>query len=360
MNKPVAVLISDVHYNINTLKLADAAMRMAINTANELQVPLIVAGDLHDTKANLRGECINAMIETFKTHDVKNSGYGEINTPPFILVGNHDKINEKSEEHSLNFLSPYASIIDSHQFTNEIACNGNSLQFIPYQHSTIEFNKCLKKIDKNSVIIVHQGLKDSNSGDYIQDKSAISKEDVADFRVISGHYHQRQDIKCGRPRQGAVGLWSYIGNPYTLNFGEANDPPKGFQILMNDGTLKFTPTNLRKHVVIELDLADLPTALNKIAYPDNYFKHNAKKEDLVWVKLHGPKERLAVWSKEQIGECLGLKDFKLDLIPLQNSTNVLKSSTLSQSDLLDSLIDSLTNTSDKCKIRLKQTWKDLI
>ena len=62
---PVAILISDVHYNINTLKLADAAMQMAIDEANKLSVPLIVAGDLHDTKANLRGECVNAMLSTF-------------------------------------------------------------------------------------------------------------------------------------------------------------------------------------------------------------------------------------------------------------------------------------------------------
>jgi hypothetical protein len=42
---PIAVIISDVHYNINTLEVADKAMRMAINRANILNIPLIVAGD---------------------------------------------------------------------------------------------------------------------------------------------------------------------------------------------------------------------------------------------------------------------------------------------------------------------------
>ena len=50
---PIAVLISDIHYNINTLPVADAALRQAIAKANELDVVLIVTGDLHDTKANL-------------------------------------------------------------------------------------------------------------------------------------------------------------------------------------------------------------------------------------------------------------------------------------------------------------------
>ena len=62
MKIPTAVLISDVHYSLQTLPLADKVMRMAIDKANSLGVPLIVAGDLHDTKANMRAECVNAMI----------------------------------------------------------------------------------------------------------------------------------------------------------------------------------------------------------------------------------------------------------------------------------------------------------
>jgi DNA repair exonuclease SbcCD nuclease subunit len=104
-NKPIAVLISDVHYNVQTLELADKAVRLAINKANELQVPLIVAGDLHDTKANMRAECVNAMIETFKNTD----------TSTFIIVGNHDKINEKSDKNALNFLNKYAYIVEDNQ-----------------------------------------------------------------------------------------------------------------------------------------------------------------------------------------------------------------------------------------------------
>ena len=67
MNKhPIAVLISDVHYNLQNLKVADAAMNLAIDKALDLGIDLIVAGDLHDTKANLRGECVSVMRKTFK------------------------------------------------------------------------------------------------------------------------------------------------------------------------------------------------------------------------------------------------------------------------------------------------------
>jgi hypothetical protein len=56
MSKPVAVLISDVHFNLSTLELASSAMKMAQNRAVELNVPLVVAGDLTDHKAIIRGE----------------------------------------------------------------------------------------------------------------------------------------------------------------------------------------------------------------------------------------------------------------------------------------------------------------
>ncbi|MES1987480.1 MAG: metallophosphoesterase, partial [Pseudomonadota bacterium] len=95
-------MTADVHYSVPTLPLADAAVRQAIDKPNELNVPLIVAGDLHDTKANVRGECMIAMRKTFC----------KAITSVVILRGNHDALNEKSQEHSLCFLPLGCSVID--------------------------------------------------------------------------------------------------------------------------------------------------------------------------------------------------------------------------------------------------------
>lgn len=360
MSKPVAVLISDVHYSLQTLQLADVAMRMAIDKANSLRVPLIVAGDLHDTKANLRGECVNAMIETFK----------RCYSPPYILVGNHDRLNEKAPAHSLNFLAnltwhetndPYGidssemisnlNLVETPGFYNDLgSINGKSIHLIPYQHDSDELRAHLKTIDKGSCVIMHQGLTGTNSGHYIQDKSAITHEDVADFRVISGHYHTRQTIKTGRPQKGAVGLFDYIGNSYTLNFAEANDPPKGFQILMNDGALEFVPTNLRKHVVYDISIN-----LFEITGTAPY----AALEDLVWVKIKGTKEELSSSGRKQAERWINRQaPFRLDLIPT-DTVSTKPTTKLVQGALLDSLIDSLTNTSDARKMSLKDRWKTL-
>ncbi len=332
MSKPIAVLISDIHYNIQTLELADASMRMAINRANTLNIPLIVAGDLHDTKANIRGECVNAMLKTFSL----------IKTRAYIIVGNHDRLNEKAPEHSLNFLQDKSEVIDTMEYIEGVG------YLLPYFHDPDELRLVLEGIDKDELIIMHQGLQSSNPGDYIQDKSAIAKEDVAGRRIISGHYHTRQTTQLPDG-----GQWDYIGNPYTLTYGEANDPTKGCQILNDEGSLTFIPTNLRKHCIYEIEVSDIgkrPT----VAYNDG---------DLIWVKVHGTKEQLLNIDKSAISQLLDISsDFRLELIPesttatFNNDTNIQ----YTQSELLDCVIDSLTNTSEDRRMKIKTLWRDIL
>lgn len=333
MSRPICVIAGDIHYNLNNLELADKATHMAITKANELKVPFIANGDTHDSKANLRGECVNAMIETFKTAHIR----------PYINIGNHCKISAKGKEHSLNFLAPYANIIDVPSFIEEL-----KLYIIPYFDDVKELRDLLSRTPINSTLIMHQGLMSGQPGDYIKDHSALNPEDLADFRTILSHYHARQDIKCGRPRKGAIGLASYIGNPYTVSFGEANDPPKGFQILMDDGTLEFVPTNLRKHIVISTEIeSDWPISLKGIL----------KATNLHWLKIHGAKEVLNKITRKQAADWLGVEEFKLDLIPTDITTNQehIKSD-MSKAQVLDLLIDSMNNSNEQ-KTRLKELWR---
>jgi len=316
---PIAVLISDVHYSIKTLELADAAIRMALTKANELGVKLIVAGDLHDSKANLRAECVNRMLDTFSM----------ANSPARILIGNHDKINEKSEGHALEFLS--FAWLHAHPTIKD------GVYLIPYQHDVEFLKNHLKTIPKGSIVIMHQGVQGSDSGEYIQDRTALPKECFDGLRVISGHYHKRQDIKCGE-----TGLFSYIGNPYTLNYAEANDPKKGFQILYSDGSLEFVPTNLRRHIIYDITIQQYRTAPYALVTGS----------DLVWFKIRGTKEELAGFKKPP-------GNIRLELIPTDTTPTFKQPNEAPAQELLDSAIDTLTNTSAERKERLKQTWRKL-
>ncbi len=331
---PKAVLISDEHYTPSSLPIAHAAMKQALKKAEELEVPLISCGDLLDSKAIIRAECANALIELFSTAQ----------TRIIVLVGNHTLINEKGSEHSLNFLSPYAEVIGEPKFDDALG-----IWLIPYQSSHDKLKLTLSGCAKGSTIIMHQGVLGADMGHYVKDSTSISKEDFADFRVISGHYHKAQDIKCGRPQRGAVGLFSYVGSPYTTSFSEANDGPKGFRILHSDGILESVPTNLRKHIVL-----DRPILAALTPVPEY------NQGDLVWFKLRGPKAALDECNKDHIGKKLfGHSNFKLDKIPDEEVYSNEIEKDLKDSEILDNLIDSTLADADQKKV-LKGLWREVI
>lgn len=335
MKKPIAVLISDVHYNLKNLQLADTSMRKAIDTAKELSVPLIIAGDLHDTKAIIRAECMNAMLATFIY-----ANRLEVNLR--VLVGNHDLINEKGHENALVYLGIYSYIVVE-------PSSYKGFNFIPYQSSPELFLEALNKIPKGSTVIAHQGVTEADMGEYVVDHSAVPKEALADYRIISGHYHKAQNIKCGRPKKGSVGLMSYIGSPYTMSFAEANDGPKGFQVLFEDGTMQQQVLNLRKHVVIECNASEVEDL-----YPD------LSKDDLLWLKVSGTYTELEKLDKSVIGSRLiGHSNFKLDKIVTDPDTVPVPKENQTASEIMDSLVDSRME-SEELRTQFKAAWRKVM
>ncbi len=341
-NRPKAVCISDIHYNLSNLPLADAALRQAIVRAGELRVPLFILGDLHDSKALLRAECVNTLITTF-------TGARRAGVEIYLLIGNHDLINEKGAEHSLNFLEPYCTIIRS----GPVQPPGLSDWFIPYQSDPAVFAQLLAEVPIGSTVFCHQGISDSDMGHYVHDKSAVDKSLFSDYRAISGHYHRAQDIKCGRPRKGAIGLFSYLGSPYTQSFAEASDADKGFSVLMSNGILERCLTDLRRHRLLEYTTEDVQAI--QAGWQAQY-----SSADLLWVKIIGPQSELSKIDKEILGQRLqGHSNFKLDKIPTDSEKPTPKATSNTAEQLMDQLIDCSSESEEHCDY-LKSLWREIL
>jgi DNA repair exonuclease SbcCD nuclease subunit len=325
MKKPLFVAISDIHFTLQTLSLATTALIAAIDKASELDVPLIDCGDITNDKAILRAEVVNELIRIFEYAKSK-----EVET--FCLVGNHSLLNEKdNSKHSLNFLRDLTRLVDA-PFTTTF--KGKNILLLPYDHDTQNLKRYMNL--PADFVVMHQGVNGAFMGDYIQDKSSIDPHSFGDRKVFSGHYHKHQ----------TVGPVTYIGNPYTLTFGEANDGPKGFLVVYNDGTFEQIPTNLRRHLVIKSDVRSL-----------NFETFN--KDDLVWLKLKGTRSELASLSKSMIAERLGIQNFKLDKIAIDNSEAKPINSKLSEKEIFDKIIDN-TAESDLKKKDLKKLWREVM
>lgn len=320
MKTPRAVLISDIHFNINTLPLASSALNQAMRKAEVLRVPLLVLGDMHDTKAMLRGECVNSLISLFNS-------FGET---AYILVGNHDLLNEKGIEHSLTFLRNYAVLVSTPGVIDGAA-------FIPYQASPEAFAKALAEIPQGVTIFMHQGVVGANLGDYVLDHSAVDPEILKDYKVFSGHYHQHQ----------TVGTVTYIGSPYTVTASEANDGPKGFLVLYDDNSFEQIPTNLRKHVTVERTPANILDPIPGL-----------QPADILWVKVKGTYSELKKLNKAEIGKALiGHNNFKLDPIVNEvDATAIEEEKDYSSSELIDKLIEESGETKAQ-QTFLKSLWR---
>lgn len=330
--KPLAVLIGDIHFSIPNLALASNSLQQAIEKAKKLSIPLIIGGDLIDTKANIRGEVANALIEQFSK--AKDNGVDIV-----LLIGNHDRINEKNPAHSLNFLRPYVKyLIDEFKLTFPYG-----LALIPYQNSSADFLGCIKWVPRDVITITHIGLKGANMGHYYKDESSTDPSELAGRRIISFHYHQKHDIVL--PENG---LWSYGGAPYTITASEAFDGPKGFCVLYSDGSLEQIPTNLRKHVVVE---RTVDTVLDPIT--------NLNPEDLLWIKVSGSHTELDKLDKKKVGnKHLGHQNFKLDKI-YSDRVKLIEIDKLSNVDIMDSVVDN-TNESINRKEQLKYLWREVL
>jgi DNA repair exonuclease SbcCD nuclease subunit len=327
-NKTKAVLISDVHFNLKNLELAKSALSSALAEAEERKVPLIIAGDLNDTKAILRAECANAIINILKAAQVR----------VIIMVGNHDLINEKGQEHSLNFLRPYSDLVQAPVFDH-----GVNLWLIPYMHDTDGLRALLKTIDSGT-LIMHQGVQSAFMGEYVVDKTSIEPEAFDGLRVISGHYHRAQVILCGDR-----GTFEYIGTPYSVTFAEAFDGPKGIRLLYEDSTTELIPLGLRKHVIRECNYQEV---MQPIA--------GLNPGDLLWLKVSGPASELDKLKKKEIGEkLLGHQNFKLDKVYDQAAKTEIDVTKLTKDELLDRLIDGSEETEVQRKY-LKKLWREIL
>lgn len=331
-SKPKFVAISDIHFSLNNLQLSSQALSASLTAAEKLKVPLVVAGDLNDTKAIIRAEVANAIIEILQTAKVD----------VYILSGNHDMVNEKGSTHGLNYLRPYAQVIDFPCKFQELP----GVLFIPYQSDAAAFEAALRqKGEEGDIVVCHQGVKGALMGDYVQDKSAIDVEILKDYPTISGHYHKHQTI----------GTLTYIGSPFTMTFGEANDGPKGFLLVNDDGSFSQHPLDLRRHIVINTDTETLEQADFHGTDPFD----PPRRQDLVWLKVKGPKSVLDRMKKADLAPLIGHANFKLDKIASEAQALEPAAKPQTDQELLDALIDRLTDQ-DQEKARLKALWRELL
>lgn len=219
--------IGDPHVTVSNLKDSKNLIDFIIKTAIEYKVIRIeFLGDLFHTHAVKRLEVENFWMGAFNS-------LSTLNIPIYALVGNHDKINLKGQEISINALNVFKKcsnilIIDTPMIPHSSTDSQQNLNigYIPYiedKESFIEAARRLYNDGAQELLIAHQTFTGAVYEGGFYDPNGIEPDLILQDQIISGHIHTSQQIgKCfytGTPKWDIVsdaniakGIWMFEHN----------------------------------------------------------------------------------------------------------------------------------------------------
>lgn len=175
--------------------------------AEQLGNPVLILGDLLDTKEVVRGSCLNFCLERMARSRLKFR----------ILVGNHDWFNLECQDHSLRALAllPNVEVVAEPQVLD--FGSGVSGLCVPYIHHADAFLQVIQGCPPGvPLLVMHQGVTgfDYGNGRIAETEGGIVPEAaLVRFRkVYSGHFHAYQ-------KRGNL---VFIGTPFSHSHGESD------------------------------------------------------------------------------------------------------------------------------------------
>jgi len=262
-------IIGDVHAthkNLNQVQELFSQIEILGNTT-------IFLGDLLDTKEVIRGKCLNAFFDYFKSSKLTH----------IIVIGNHDYFNLECKDHSLKPLSSLSNVIIADRLTIF-----ENMAFIPYSHDLDKLRSEIKEAKEENVKALF-GHFDMVGFDYGNGRLCESGLTLKDFKnipvVISGHFHKYQREKH----------FTYLGTPFSQSFGEANQDKYIATFDSESSEIKLIETLFPKHVSLDFKAYD-------------YTHHqlidflNKNKDNKVRIRLFGSVEEVQSFPKDKYSE----------------------------------------------------------
>lgn len=236
-------------------------VRATLELAEAQGYPIVLMGDLLDTKEVIRGKSLNFWFDWISKSQTFYT----------IIVGNHDWFNLECEDHSLRVLSTLDNVLMVDSPKSQYDC-----WFIPYIHDQDQLKKVLKDIPKDATLFAHLEVKSFDFGNGYICEEGITTKALAKFKhVVSGHFHKFQQNKN----------LTYIGTPFSHSFGESNQDKFIGVINLDTNEIKYIPTNLPQHRTVEIEL------------PTEDYGIKGKRHDYMRIILKGSQEEIDKFPK---------------------------------------------------------------
>lgn len=307
MKKPVALLITDTHLSDNNIELVISIFKQAIEycVKNNIQ-EIYHLGDWFTSRKAQSLDVLKAtmdIIGDFMRNGITCS----------IIKGNHDAVQADTEDSYLDIFSIYEYfLVCKREFTFKIPQVENFyIHLLPYFKEDGSYIERLKNLEIKpgiNILLTHiavTGVK-NNDGSEVENNLGLDLFKQYDA-VYVGHYHNQSDV--GKNIK-------YIGSAYQANFGE--DDKKGFNLLLEDGSLQFIQSEFPKYIKIKANVADKKHLLE-------IKQKHAHSKDYVRVIVDGDESELKALNKEEFA-AIGIDvktekgDAIIDIKSLMNTT----------------------------------------
>lgn len=211
------------------------------------------AGDFFTSRTSQSLSVLNVTRKIFNLFNFKDVGLT-------IIPGNHDKVDLESEDSYLDIFSNYPNIQVIRKETSLPVFNEDvdDVHLLPYfkengsylerlSNLQITPNSPIYKNPSKNLLITHIAI----SGVKNNDNSLVDNNLKTDLfnrfdLVITGHYHNRQQIKDN--------IW-YIGSSHAQNYGEDND--KGICVVDENLNIEFVQLNFPRYNVFRFECSEI-------------------------------------------------------------------------------------------------------
>lgn len=264
------LFIGDIHIKASNLHKVDLIIeRVRKGTLWTTSTPTlaVLAGDILDTHERLHTQLMNKALELIMAL--------ASHIPTFVLVGNHDYINNSQFCSTEHWMVSLKTLESGHNFTivdKPLIYEQDPFTFIfvPYVPEGRFVEALDKYLDKtwltSTCIFAHQTFKGAKMGAIVSEDG--DEWDVAWPQVISGHIHERQrplsnifypgsiiNHTFGYDSQGCFvftfdeGVRGYIIHAIDLGFKKKKSVSLNVQDIKPDSSFKVDTENL-KYVII--------------------------------------------------------------------------------------------------------------
>jgi len=314
------LLSGDIHVRINTIGLSKRVLNTLYDIGKEENREVIILGDIFHTKAIIRSECLNLVIDVMKKKEVKW----------LLLVGNHDYENSNCDRHSLEALKLLDNVVVIDKLT---VLKENNIALLPYCYDSDCFKREVSKLRNIDYLMCHQGISGFMISSFRKDEGDIKDYNVNGFkRVFCGHYHLAQE------RKNIV----YIGSPYQQNFGESDQLNRFIRFDSDTGKREdLALFNFPKHYIYKYSANKLLKEVNELLPLPN-------KDDHVRFDVFGSKEECRQITKNFIKSRFNLDcDISIKFLYENNCRKVIIKDTLDYISMYKKWLYIQKNSLDK-------------